>query len=266
MNLETAILLSHRALAFALFLMGFEFYLLGRNPSFLKIWTYENLKSELLAGLPLPSKLIETVWSEKSLRVLGLVQILCSVICFFNHSAFVLIILFLIHLVNTIRFRGTYNGGSDMMIIVVLTGLIMTALAPPEYQKMGLIYIAIHALYSYIKSGYSKLIQPEWRNGSALAAFLERSQLTPIRTTATWLKTNGSPYRIVFMILCWSVIIFEILIIGVPFFSNVLKFYFVGAVIFHFVVYVLFGLNRFFWAWLSAWPAIFFSLGQQLFN
>jgi hypothetical protein len=254
-----ALLLTQRILSVSLFLFGLEFYFLGRSKSFLKVWTYSNFKSEISAGLPLPNFILKNLFSENSLKYLALIQIVMSVFSFFYFSGLILTCLFLLHLASTIRFRGTFNGGSDMMVFVVLTGLLITAATPIDYQKFGLIYITIHSIFSYFKSGYSKLMQSEWRNGWALSVFLERSQFSIARQLSQWLKPNRNLSKL----LCWSVLFFELSFVVLPFIPSSVHYYLVVALLFHFVIYLLFGLNRFFWAWFSSWPAILYVIGNR---
>jgi hypothetical protein len=68
--------------------------------------------------------------------------------------------------------------------------------------------------------------------------------------------------KAVSLFLGWAVMAFELAIISLPFFPDYAGIYFVLAIVFHLVVFASFGLNRFFWIWMCAWPSIFFALTQ----
>lgn len=258
MNLGTAILITTHLVTFALLLQGFEFLLISRDPAFLKIWSYCNLHSELEMGLPLPKRITELVFSDSVFRKIAFLQVSIAGLGFLRPSLTVLVILFLLHLWMCVRFRGTFNGGSDMMIFVVLTGLLIAWFGHSEkVQQLGLVYIAIHTLISYFKAGLVKLASLDWRNGTALASFLQRSLLADSRRFAEWLRVRPLLGRL----LCWNVVVWELAAIVLPFSSRLTTVYFLTAAGFHFAVYLSFGLNRFFWIWMSSWPAVIYSIG-----
>jgi hypothetical protein len=257
MSLQAALVGTFHVLALTLIFQGLELLIATWQASFFKIWSYENLKSDLERGMPLPNSLVRLLFANSSFRFILLLQILTAAATFFLPVFPFFLVLLLTHLLICIRFRGTFNGGSDMMIFVVLTGVLIALVSSEEkIQKLGLIYIAIHTLYSYFKSGLSKVIQKDWRDGSALPTFLDRSLLIDVRQIAKWLMGQ----KWLCLGLCWIVLIFELSAIGLPLAPHLASLYFAGVLLFHFGIYVSFGLNRFFWAWLCAWPAVFFSI------
>ena len=219
-------------LSLAMFIQALEIFWLTRKASFFEIWSDQNLSNE------------KWLISQKALKIVSLVQIVAACAGMVSPQVSFFIILFFTHLLICMRFRGIFNGGSDMMTFVVLTGVIISLFG----SDIGMVYIAVHTIYSYFKAGLAKVIHKEWRNGTALSAFFETSLFVDIRS----MKANK--------ILNWIVIIFELGIILLPFFPQLLWFYFAGAMIFHLINYYYFGLNRFFWIWLSAWPAVFYSV------
>lgn len=257
MSLSLAISITGRLLAFAMFLQGLELFLLTRKKYFFEIWSFTNLKGDLEKGLPLSNSLIAFLFSGVMFKTIIVLQMIAAVIGLFYLDAFSFGILFFTHLMICIRFRGTFNGGSDMMTFVVLTGvLIAFNSSHVETQKLGLIYIAIHIIYSYFKAGLSKIIHADWRSGLALPVLLERSLFLDIRLITKKFHTKKHLY----FIFCWCVLIFELIALGLPMFSQFTLYYFLAAALFHFVIYYSLGLNRFFWIWMSAWPAIFYSV------
>lgn len=257
MSLSIAIFITAKSLSLTLFLQGIEYFFMSQRTSFKKIWSYQNLKTELENGLPFGKRLGPILFTNASVTKIALLQITISLIMLIQPHWLGFAFLVLIHLFFCIRFRGTFNGGSDMMTFVVLTGLLITLSSSSEVtQKLGLIYITIHTLYSYLKSGLTKIIHKEWRSGQALPVFLKRSLYSDMHTVAR--RLTSAP--VLSLILGWSVIIFELLSISLIFFVEYRYYYFFAAVLFHLLIYIAFGLNRFFWIWISAWPATLFSL------
>jgi hypothetical protein len=169
--------------------------------------------------------------------------------------------LFVGNLLILIRWRGAFNGGSDFFTLVVLTGLLISqvvgALANAELGwQAGFWYIAIQAITSYFMSGAVKLLRPEWRNGSAMTIFLNGAIYGPLSATHPlrhkWLAMMGS----------WGFIVWEILFPLSLLDPRLAAVFCAVAAFFHFLVFWFFGLNRFFWAWLCAFPSIIWCSAQ----
>lgn len=243
-------------LAFAMLLQAIEFFSLSRKDSILQIWSYENLKNDLQSGLPLPHFLVKIIFADQNFKWLALVQIILALSGIFYSHLFIFIGVFIIHLLICIRFRGTFNGGSDMMTFILLTGVIINLSASNEkIQKLGIYYILIHTFYSYFKAGFVKILSSDWRSGQALPAFLERSLFPDVRSLGRLLQSK----KILSLILCWSTIIFELGIVALLFYPSFFPAYFACALIFHLSIYTSFGLNRFFWIWGAAGAITFLS-------
>ncbi len=257
MNFQMAELMTLGLIAMFFTLSSLELLKLSRQPQFFKIWNYKNLRSDLLSGLPIPQTFTKLLFSNQSFKWILFLQLSLSFLLIPTSSPWIVAFLFILHLIVCIRFRGTFNGGSDMMAFVLLTGaLIFTSFESPESSRYGFLYIAIHTIYSYFKAGYSKLVQKDWRSGKALTVFLKRSLYPDIQRFSGWLSNQ----KVLSLVACWIVIGFEIVIILVPVFPKLISIYFFIALGFHFSVFLMFGLNRFFWIWLAAWPSIFYSL------
>ena len=160
-----------------------------------------------------------------------------------------------------IRWRGAFNGGSDFMTIVVLSGLLIAMLVGASGDselgwRAGMIYIAIHAASSYFISGGIKLLNPEWRSGEALALFLDGGIYGPLsRLSLYWLRP-------VAMLCSWAFIVWECLVPLAFFDAELAVIYCAVAGLFHFLVFWYFGLNRFVFAWLASFPAIIYVASQ----
>jgi hypothetical protein len=169
--------------------------------------------------------------------------------------------LFVSNLAILIRWRGAFNGGSDFMTLVVLTGLFIAQLvshfASPELGwRAGFWYITIQSITSYFMSGSVKLLKREWRDGRAMTIFLNGAIHGPLRTNH-WLR---KPW--VAVISSWSFILWESAAPLALLDARLAMVFCTIAALFHFLVFWYFGLNRFFWAWLATFPAIVWCAGQ----
>lgn len=157
------------------------------------------------------------------------------------------------------RFRGTFNGGSDYMTVVVLLGLSLGAVAPshPLLAKAGLAYVAVQLVLSYFIAGCVKLVQPAWRSGEALRALLSSnrygtpaalSRLAAVPAVARSLSLGVLTLESLFPLTLISPRL------AVPLLAC--------AVLFHLANASAFGLNRFLFAWVSAYPALLYFSAQ----
>jgi hypothetical protein len=171
------------------------------------------------------------------------------------------VFLFVGNLLILIRWRGAFNGGSDFLTLVVLTGLLISqvvgALGNAQLGwQAGFWYIAIQAITSYFMSGAVKLLRREWRNGSAMTIFLNAAIYGPLSATHPlrnkWLTLLGS----------WGFIVWEILFPLSLLDPRLAAVFCAVASLFHFLVFWFFGLNRFFWAWMCSFPAIIWCSAQ----
>ncbi len=169
--------------------------------------------------------------------------------------------LFAGNLLILIRWRGAFNGGSDFMTLVVLSGLLIAQVVAAFSNEAlgwqaGFWYIAIQSITSYFMSGSVKLLRREWRNGSAMTIFLNGAIYGPLSATHPlrnrWLALLGS----------WGFIVWEILFPFSLFDPRLAAVFCAVAALFHFLVFWFFGLNRFFWAWVCSFPAIMWCSAQ----
>ena len=153
-------------------------------------------------------------------------------------------------LLIAIRFRGTYNGGSDAMLLVVLIGLAVAASGAP---LVGLAYVAVQLVLSYFISGIAKLRDRTWREGRALPVMVGLPQYgvpeAAVRLAAVPVIAKGAGLGMLAFECVFPIALVDervcIALLGM-------------AAIFHLVNAVVFGLNRFLWAWIAAFPALIF--------
>ena len=158
------------------------------------------------------------------------------------------------------RYNGPYNGGSDRMGLLVLYCLTLSHWLPAGYASHAAFgYLGVQVILSYFISGIVKLANPAWRNGHALRNVFAFSAY-PVAENLRALQ--GHPRLL--QSASWGVIAFEVafplslastpaLLIALPL-----------ATAFHLANAVLFGLNRFVWFWLAAYPSILWLQPQVL--
>jgi hypothetical protein len=167
------------------------------------------------------------------------------------------VLLFLMALLILLRWRGAFNGGSDFMTLVGLTGLLLAHVLAlftdaANAWRVALWYVAVQSLSSYFVSGWVKLMRPEWRSGRALTVFLDNAVYGPLPADSIYRQPQLA------MLCSWGFIVWEGLF-PLAFLDVRLAVMFCAvAAVFHFLVFWFFGLNRFFWAWLSTFPAILY--------
>ncbi|HMN68397.1 MAG TPA: HTTM domain-containing protein [Bdellovibrionales bacterium] len=152
-----------------------------------------------------------------------------------------------------IRWRGSFNGGSDAMTFHVLAACAVAGFFP-SLRTMALWYIAIQSCLSYFVAGLVKLRRPGWRDGSSLNLILLHSPSSKLRmevpAAGVW---------------TWLAMLFELSFPLALLDRRIALGMIVLGTGFHLSNFRTFGLNRFFWAWVSTYPAIFAVSGSVKF-
>ena len=246
----------------SLIIQTIEFLALREPLSARGVWTYAIGRDDLAHASRLTQRFFaflsrDHLWlAHLCLRLLA-----AAALVIHGGSAPVVGFLFLGSVVVLIRWRGAFNGGSDFMTIVVLSGLFIASMgAWVGHQELGLraglIYIAIHSASSYFISGGVKLLNADWRSGRALPLFLDGGVYGPLSPTSLYWK------KPVAMLCSWAFITWECLA-PLAFLDVVFALVYCAIVgVFHLLVFWYFGLNRFVFAWLSTFPAIIYVAGQ----
>jgi hypothetical protein len=249
--------------ALSLVIQCIEYLKLQKHTQTKGVWSWPVQRADIPLSNPRILKFLDFIFLDDTHEKHLLLRLLVALsMLLMGSHLLIAVFLFLSTLLLLIRWRGAFNGGSDFMTLVVLTGLliahVVAIFAGPEVGwSAGLWYIAIHAISSYFMSGWVKLINKQWRNGQALSIFLDSGLYGPL--------SAQSIFRHPFIaVLCsWSFIIWEALSPFALFNQQWALIYCLIAGIFHFLVFVFFGLNRFFWAWAAGFPAIVFSAGWR---
>jgi hypothetical protein len=149
------------------------------------------------------------------------------------------------------RFRGTFNGGSDAMTVVLLIGCTVAALPHRLAPLAGLGWIAAQATLSYVVAGLVKLREPGWRSGAALRAFVRIGRYGVPSAVVRLLDRPGVAPLAAWAVITWECLFFLAFVVdgaALPLVAIALSFHLANA--------YLFGLNRFLHAWAASYPAI----------
>lgn len=207
--------------------------------------------TEILLGLALFQQSLEFVHASGVERRLALVRAPLSVLLMLG--VFPLVVCGLLVVTSFLlikRFQGPYNGGSDTMSTLVLLGIWLSYLAPSRmWQEIALGYVVLQLVLSYFQAGLVKLVNPEWRSGKALYEVFALTAY-PVSESIRGLAKK----RQLLLSASWCVIIAELLFPLAFVTQTTLIIALICAGFFHMANAILFGLNRFVLAWLSAYP------------
>ena len=209
--------------------------------------------TEILMGFAFVQQSIEHLTAQLYERRLFLVRLVLSILLILGVGTDWVSLCLLINALVILRhFQGPYNGGADKMSLLMLTCLTITYFSPTLYWKeIAFGYLAIQLVLSYFISGWVKIINADWRNAQALQDVFQFSAYPISENLRAW---SNSPRMLILM--SWGVILFELLFPFSLITNTSLIIALVFAASFHFSNACLFGLNRFFWIWISAYPSI----------
>ena len=178
--------------------------------------------------------------------------ILCALLLVNIAPPYPLIGLAALSLATLRRFQGPYNGGSDRMGLLALWCVMLAHLLPSEKaRELAFGYLGAQLVLSYFIAGWVKIVNPEWRSGAALRQVFAFSVYPVSESVRAWAKRPA-----LLQCMSWAVMLLE-LMFPLAFFSKPALI--VGlslTALFHLANACLFGLNRFFWTWIAAYPAI----------
>jgi len=209
--------------------------------------------TEILMGFAFAQQSIEHFKSEANERYLFIVRLSLAVMLITGfQTAWVAALLLLLGLAILHRFQGPYNGGADRMSLLILCCLCLVYIAPTQrWQEVAFGYLAFQLLLSYFISGWVKVVNKDWRSGRALRDVFLFSAYPASESLRQWSTST----RLLFF-MSWGVMLFELLFPVSLFSGTSLSIALIIAATFHFANACLFGLNRFFWIWIAAYPSI----------
>lgn len=186
--------------------------------------------------------------------------VLCGLLILGVAPQWTVLALFVVALLILRRFHGPYNGGSDRMGLLALTCLCAAHFAPSERWREYIIgYLAAQLVLSYFLSGWVKVVNPAWRNGTALQDVFRFSAYPVSEDLRRWAERPR-----ILLAASWAVMLFELAFPLALISQATLIVALVIAALFHLANACLFGLNRFVWTWIAVYPALLW-LQQRIF-
>ena len=215
--------------------------------------------TEALLALALIQQSLEHLAGPRRDRAIYAARIvLCALVVAGVASPWPLVGLALLSLVILERFQGPYNGGSDRMGLLALWCLTLSQLMPTtRLQELFFGYLGLQLTLSYFISGAVKIVNPDWRGGRALRDVFQFSAYPVSEALRGWAERPR-----VLLAMSWAVMLFELVFPLTLLWRPALVAGLVVAGAFHLANACLFGLNRFFWTWLSVYPAILWLQGR----
>ncbi|MDB5490620.1 MAG: hypothetical protein JWO78_469 [Micavibrio sp.] len=209
--------------------------------------------TEILLALAFLLQGAEHLTAAKDEQRLFLVRIVLSIFLLVGfQTPWVCLCLVVTGLMLLHRFQGPYNGGSDRMGMLVLCCLTLAHFMPTlKTQEYVFGYLALQLTLSYFIAGWVKIINPEWRRGRALQDVFRFSTYPVSESLRGWADRP----RLV-RVMSWAVMVFELCFPLALLTQTSLLIGLTIAASFHLANACLFGLNRFFWVWLAAYPSL----------
>ncbi|WP_420403913.1 HTTM domain-containing protein [Nisaea sp.] len=209
--------------------------------------------TEVLLSIAVIQQSLEHLFGLRDERVLYCIRLLLALLLLAGvQSQWVSLALFVSVLYMLRRFQGPYNGGSDLLSMLLITSLAVVHLVPEgRWQEYVFGYLGLQVVFSYFKSGWSKVIHRDWRTGQALVDVFEFSVYPASEATRGWAFRPR-----LLLAMAWAVILFELLFPLVLLSREALVVGLAAAMSFHIANFVLFGFNRFVWVWAAAYPSL----------
>jgi hypothetical protein len=219
------------------------------------LWSWDIQRGDVAHASPIVRKAFDWLFSERIHKAHLLLRLATAASLYMGSTIVSATLLFFSTIAILIRWRGAFNGGSDFMTIIALTGLMIAhwgqlIVTPVLALQAGLGYVCLQTMTSYFISGAIKVFSKEWRNGTALPYFLDGGIYGPLAADSVFRK------RIVATGCSWGFIVWECSVPVVFLGPRVAVVYCAIALVFHLLVFAFFGLNRFVWAWVVSFPAV----------
>lgn len=235
-----------------------EFFLLKREFGKNGLFAWQALKMKQVPQHLSFIRLLDVFCKDRVFLALLAVSTVLSIAMLFIRSGQVGRILFMpVFFSNlVIGYRNRFGwDGSDKFITILNFCLLFIFLFPGSaiIQKATLIFICAQVLLSYAVAGISKLFSKTWTKGLPLKDIFS-TKMYRNEWILIFLKTIGEKGS---KALVWMIILFQLLFplsLFLP--LNLFWVFIILGLLFHFINVLLLGLNRFFLAFLAAYPAV----------
>lgn len=254
--MNTTLKLVQVIIAIAVLIQTLEYISLKKSFSANGVWRWSEIKTEFSFLPNNIQALFNFLLKDDHFIILLWVRLINSLILILSPSPFVILTLLFTTLLIAQRFRGSFNGGSDYMTLIILSALAVQSFSTQALITKGVLwYIALQSCTSYFIAGVVKIKQSAWRQGSALREFIQSPNYNP----PTSIK-NICSHKVMSFVISWGVMVFELTfpLILIQHNQIITGSLLLLAFTFHLINVLLFGLNRFLIAWLATYPAIYF--------
>jgi len=230
---------------FALF--GIEFFLLSKKTQ--QYWPGQLLAQDFHTG----AHFFHHFFSPKIYNLMCFLRIFCFMGMIFPHYLFSLVIFFT-QIYFALRYRGSFNGGSDYLGLIISLGASLILLFPGNTLVIHgvLYYLALQLSLSYFFAGLIKIKKPLWQKGLALPQFLNHT----IFFKSTLIKKLTLNTRLMFL-LSWMIMLWEITFPLAWLNPQWCLISCAIGLIFHLANFWFFGLNRFLLLWPLLYPILY---------
>jgi hypothetical protein len=244
-----------RLVAVAVLLQTIEYFQIRRVASRSGIWSWPVLREAFKEFPQAVRRVLDVLLDYPGFMALLGVRFACAVLTFAYPQPVFSLGLFLTTVLICLRWRGTFNGGSDYMTLIVLGGLCVGTFFGqyPAVAAGALWYVGLQVCLSYFVAGLVKLRAGNWRSGRALSGFLSSSNYA-----VPGLVRYALSQPLLAAGVSWGVILFECSFPLVLLSPHLCAAYIGLALAFHLAIAYLFGLNRFLFAWGAAYPALYY--------
>lgn len=201
----------------------------------------------------------DRIFSRNGVLVLLGVQLIAAVVLIMPMPTFLLaiagLIVSLIYFLMTFRGIDGFNGGDSMAKIVLLSGSIALLSGRPD---LGLWFIAVQCVISYVTPALLRLGKTNWLNGEFLTNIV-RQETFGRKSIWKFLKRN----KRLAAFMSVTLIAYEGLFILVPFLPLKIGIpYLTIGVLFHFSNAAIMGLNTFFLPFTGSYIALLWVSSQ----
>lgn len=146
------------------------------------------------------------------------------------------------------------DGADQMTAIVVLSLLLGSAFDDERVRNAALFFVAAQSALSYLVAGGFKLTAKGWRDGTFLFGVLN-TEGHGTKSVAVLLRAFPG----LSLLLSWTLLVFECtfplaLFLG----PTVALVYIAAGTFFHIMTAAFMGLNNFVWAFVAAYPAVYY--------
>ncbi len=253
MEATSTLLFIGRFIGFVIVLQSLEFVKIRDTLTEKGVWRWNELRADYLFLPKLCQRMLDAVMNAEAFNLLMKLRLtLALLVLIYPHFALSFVFLFISTFLITLRWRGSFNGGSDYMLLIILLSLSLGMLFP-TFAKGALWYISLQVISSYFLAGLHKIKKEKWKKGYAITNFVSAPHYQ-----VPSLILKKAQHREWAKFLTWSVLAFELTFPLVLFGPAVTTIYLSAGALFHLGNYFLFGLNRFFWVWIASYPALYY--------